>query len=178
MTPAVPASGSNPTRFRAVMSRWATGVSVVTAHDPTGDAGLTVNALLSVSLSPPSVLVSLSTDTDTLPVIERSGYFGASFLASGQRAISERFARTLPSVEKFAGLSLHRGPHGSPLLEGTLAAVECRVISRTPSHDHMLIVGDVVHEETGPDAAPLLYYRSGYAESDGADRLRLPPRHP
>jgi 3-hydroxy-9,10-secoandrosta-1,3,5(10)-triene-9,17-dione monooxygenase reductase component len=178
VTATAPDPTSDPARFRAVMGHWATGVSVVTSHDASGDAGLTVNALLSVSLSPPSVLVSLSTDADTLPVIERSGFFGASFLSAGQRSVSERFARTLPSVEKFAGLALHRGPHGSPLLDGTLAAVECRVVSRAPSHDHVLLVGDVVHEELGPEGSPLLYYRSGYADADGADRLRLPPRHP
>jgi flavin reductase (DIM6/NTAB) family NADH-FMN oxidoreductase RutF len=160
------------------MGRWATGVSVVTAHDGSRDAGLTVNALLSVSLAPPTLLVSLSTDADTLPVLERSGHFGVSFLTADQRAVSERFAQTLPSVEKFGGIPLHRGPHGSPLLDGVLGAAECRVVSRSPTADHVLIVGEVVHEETGPDAAPLLFFRSGYADADGPERLRLPRPRP
>jgi 3-hydroxy-9,10-secoandrosta-1,3,5(10)-triene-9,17-dione monooxygenase reductase component len=167
----------DPTRFRTLMGRWPTGVSVVTAHDASGDAGLTVNALLSISLAPPSVLVSLSSDADTLPIVERSGYFGASFLAASQQSVSERFAQTLPSVEKFAGVLLHRGPHGSPLLDGALGAVECRVTSRAPTFDHVLLVGEVVHEEVGPDTPPLLFFRSGYAEADGPERLRLPSRH-
>lgn len=178
MTPDPSASVRDPSRFRALMARWATGVSVVTAHDASGDAGLTVNALLSVSLTPPSLLVSLSSDADTLPVVVRSGYFGASFLAAGQRSVSERFARTLPSVEKFAGIPFHRGPHGSPILDGALGAVECRVVSHAPTFDHVLVVGEVLHEETGPDASPLLFHRSGYSESDGPEHLRLPPRHP
>jgi 3-hydroxy-9,10-secoandrosta-1,3,5(10)-triene-9,17-dione monooxygenase reductase component len=165
---------SDPARYRALMSRWATGVSVLTAHDEGGDAGLTVNALLSVSLAPPSLLVSISTDADTLPVIERSGHFGVSFLAADQRAVSERFALTLPAGEKFAGIAVHRGPHGSPLLDGALGALECQVVSRTPAYDHVLIVGDVVHDETGRDAPPLLFFRSAYAEAEGAERLRLP----
>jgi flavin reductase (DIM6/NTAB) family NADH-FMN oxidoreductase RutF len=160
------------------MSRWATGVSIVTAHHGTEDAGLTVNALLSVSIAPPSLLVSLSSDADTLPVLERSGHFGVSFLAAGQRALSERFALTLPSAEKFRDVAVHRGPHGSLLLNDALGAVECRVVARLPAHDHVLVVGDVVHEETGPDRAPLLFFRSGYAEPDGPERLRLPPRRP
>jgi flavin reductase (DIM6/NTAB) family NADH-FMN oxidoreductase RutF len=160
------------------MGRWATGVSVVTAHEAAADGGLTVNALLSVSIAPPSVLVSLSKDADTLPMVERSGYFGASFLSTAQRSVSERFARTLPSADKFAGIPRHRGPHGSPLLDGALGAVECRVIARSPILDHVLVVGEVVHEEIGPDALPLLYFRSAYAEADGAERLRLPFRNP
>ncbi|HXQ79552.1 MAG TPA: flavin reductase family protein, partial [Thermoplasmata archaeon] len=78
--------------FRNVMARWATGVSVVTARDGPLDAGLTVNAFLSVSLAPPSVLVSLTEDSDTTPVIERTGLFAVNFLAADQRALSERFA--------------------------------------------------------------------------------------
>ncbi|MGI0131182.1 MAG: flavin reductase family protein [Thermoplasmata archaeon] len=161
-------------RFRALMARWASGVSVVTAHDAAGDAGLTVNALLSVSLAPPSMLVSLSRDTDTLPVLERSGFFGVSFLTVAQRTLSERFARTLPAEEKFRDVGLHRGPHGTALLDATLGAAECRVASRTEAFDHVLVLGEVVHAETGPAAEPLVYVRSGYAEPDGPDRLRLP----
>ena len=160
------------------MGRWVTGVSVVTAHDASGDAGLTVNALLSVSLAPPSVLVSLSHDADTLPVVERGGHFGASFLAAGQRAVSERFARTLPSAEKFAGIPVHRAPHGSPLVDGSLGALECRVVTRVPAFDHVLLVGEVEYEEVGPDDAPLAFFHSEYAEADGPERLRLPVRHP
>jgi flavin reductase (DIM6/NTAB) family NADH-FMN oxidoreductase RutF len=171
VTPAVDAG-----RFRALMARWATGVSVVTAHDAGGDAGLTVNALLSVSLAPASLLVSLSHDADTLPVLERSGYFGVSFLTAAQRSWSERFALTLPAEEKFRGVGVHRGPHQSPLLDGTLGAAECRVVSRTPTYDHVLVVGEVVYEESGVDEAPLLYYRSAYGASDGPDRLHLPRR--
>jgi flavin reductase (DIM6/NTAB) family NADH-FMN oxidoreductase RutF len=176
VTPAPEPTASERDRFRGLMSRWATGVSVVTAHDASGDAGLTVNALLSVSLTPPSVLVSLSNDADTLPILERSGYFGACFLAANQRSLSERFALQRPSVEKFRDVAIHRGPNGTPLLEGGLGALECRVARRLPAYDHVLVLGEVVHLEVGTDAPPLLFYRSGYAEPEGLDRLRLAPR--
>jgi flavin reductase (DIM6/NTAB) family NADH-FMN oxidoreductase RutF len=162
--------------FRTFMSRWATGVSVVTAHHADRDAGLTVNALLSVSLKPPALLVSLSNDVDTLPLIERSGHFGVTFLSADQRPLSERFALTLPSDEKFEGVATHRAPNGSPLLDGGLGGLECRVRSRTPLYDHTLVVGEAIHAEIGIERTPLLFYRSTYAEPDGSDRLRLTPR--
>ncbi len=165
----------DPTGFRHLMARWATGVTVVTAHDDAGDAGLTVNAFLSVSLRPPSVLISLTTDADTVPVIERSRSFAVNLLGAGQRALSERFARTVPSAEKFSGLTFHRGPGGLPLLDGTLGALECHVVAWVPRFDHVLIVGEVTHEETGGDGPPLLFYHSGYGEAEGADRVKLPP---
>lgn len=164
-----------PADFRSLMSRWATGVSVVTAHEAGTDAGMTVNGLLSVSLEPPSLLISLTRDADTTPVIERSGSFAASFLAAEQRAVSERFAKTLPSAEKFVGLPVHRGQTGAPLLDGALGSVECRVVSTTLAFDHALFLGEVVAVELGPDRTPLVFQHSGYAEPDPEGRLRLPP---
>ncbi len=161
--------------FRRFMGRWATGVSVVTAREFEVDAGLTVNALLSVSLAPPSILVSLTRDADTTPLIERSGRFAVSLLASGQRALSERFASTIPPAEKFRDLVFHRGPHGLALLDGALGSLECRVVSHTPAYDHLLILGEVTYEELGPEGAPLLFYRSGYGEASTAETIRLPP---
>jgi 3-hydroxy-9,10-secoandrosta-1,3,5(10)-triene-9,17-dione monooxygenase reductase component len=168
----------DPLQFRRLMGRWATGVSVVTAREGAVDAGLTVNAFLSLSIAPPTLLVSLTHEADTTPIIERTRRFGVSVLAADQREISERFARTTPAEEKFRGLAVHRAPNGVALLDGALAAWECQVTERIPLLDHVLLVGQVVHQEVGRDAEPLLFYRSGYASSDGPDRVRLPSRTP
>ncbi len=161
--------------FRSLMSRWATGVSVVTATDQGHDAGLTVNALLSISLDPPSVLVSLMRGVDTLPVLERAKVFGVSLLSASQRHLSERFARAIPSQEKFEGVAFRRGTTGVPLLEGSLGTLECRLVSMTEVFDHFLLVGEVLGLELGREESPLLFYRSGYATAEGGDRLQLPP---
>jgi flavin reductase (DIM6/NTAB) family NADH-FMN oxidoreductase RutF len=157
------------------MARWATGVAIVTARDGASDAGLTVNALLSVSLVPPSLLISLTRDADTTPVIARSRAFAATFLAADQRELSERFAKTLPPSEKFTGVPVHRGLTGAPLPDGALGSIECRVVSTTPAFDHELFLGEVVAIELGPDRAPLVFQRSGYADAESDGRLRLPP---
>jgi flavin reductase (DIM6/NTAB) family NADH-FMN oxidoreductase RutF len=150
------------TAFRRLMSRWATGVAVVTAREGPQDAGMTVNALLSVALSPPSLLISLAQEADTTPVIERTGAFAVNFLASDQRAVSERFAQTIGPTEKFRDLPLHRGSTGAALLDGTLGSAECRVAAWIPRYDHVLIVGEVVGQEVGRDAPPLIFFGSGY----------------
>jgi flavin reductase (DIM6/NTAB) family NADH-FMN oxidoreductase RutF len=172
------ASSVDAAAFRRLMARWATGVSVLTARDRDVDGGLTVNAFLSLSLNPPAVLVSLMRDVDTLPLVERSRRFGVSFLAADQRPLSERFARMIPAAEKFRGVAFHRGPSGLALLDGTLGALECRVASLTPTYDHVLAVGEVVHQELGRDTPPLVFYRSTYAETEGPDRLRFPSAGP
>jgi flavin reductase (DIM6/NTAB) family NADH-FMN oxidoreductase RutF len=171
----IPQSASaDPGQFRRLMARWATGVSVVTAQDDGKDDGLTVNSFLSVSLSPPRVLVSIMTDADAWGTIRRSKAFAVSILSASQRAISERFAQHLPSDEKFAGIPFHRGITRAALLDGTLAQFECDVAQEIDAGDHTLFLGRVIAADEGVDAPPLLFYRSGYAEAESGDRMRLP----
>ncbi len=182
MTPAAtppPPAAADPEPFRRLMAAWATGVSVVTARSGTEDAGLTVNAFLSVALDPPTVLISLTRDADTVPLLEASGAFAVNLLASDQRALSERFARAIPPAEKFRDLPVRRGATGAALLDGTLGALEARVLRRVEVADHRLYLGAVVALHPGREARPLLFFRSGYAEEEGTAALRLPaPRRP
>lgn len=160
--------------FRALMARWPTGVAVVSARDGEDDGGLTVSSFVSLSLSPPAVLVSLMRFVDSLPMVERSRRFAVSFLRTEQRAVSERFARTVPSAEKFRGLAVHRSPNGLAIPDGVLGALECRVTSFLPIFDHVLVVGEVVWQEVAAEGLPLVYYHSGYGEADPAGHLALP----
>jgi 3-hydroxy-9,10-secoandrosta-1,3,5(10)-triene-9,17-dione monooxygenase reductase component len=169
-----PPRHADTARFRRLMARWATGVSVVTAHAAGRDDGLTVNSFISVSLEPPRVLISIMTDSDTLTTIRQSQAFAVNVLAANQRGISERFAKRIPSTEKFAGIALHRGETGAALLDGAMAMFECQVAQEIDVGDHVLFLGGAVALEEGPDAPPLLFYRSGYAEAEPDERLHLP----
>ena len=168
MTAAVP-----PAQFRALMARWATGVGVLTAREGGTDYGLTVNAFLSVALEPPTVLVSLQDTADSTPIVERTGAFAVNLLAHDQRALSERFARTTPPAAKFDGLELARGATGAALLGGTIGALEATVRGIHAVADHRLFVGEVVALHRGREVAPLVFYRSRYATSDGRATLTL-----
>ncbi|MCI4348872.1 MAG: flavin reductase family protein [Thermoplasmata archaeon] len=166
--------------FRRLMARWPTGVAVVTAREKDHDYGLTVNALLSVSLEPPTLLISLTEIADTTPVIARTGAFGVSFLSAAQRDLSDRFARTIPPEEKFRELAFVRGTLGPALLQGATATLECRVRQTVPLLDHTLFAGEVVAVGPGEDATPLVFHRSSYGEAAGETSVKLPaagPRH-
>jgi flavin reductase (DIM6/NTAB) family NADH-FMN oxidoreductase RutF len=176
--PAAPSGTGAAVPFRRLMSRWATGVSVVTTRRGTDDFGLTVNAFLSVAVEPPTVLVSLTHDADSTPAIAASGTYAVNFLAYDQRELSERFARAIEPPEKFAGLTLGRGPTEAPLLPSTLGALEAKVVERIDLADHRLFVGEVVALHPGRDVPPLLFFGSHYAESDGGRSLLLPAPPP
>src|SRR3954470_21081547 len=106
-----------PDRFRTVMGRFPTGVTVVTAMGPEGPVGMTANAVASLSLDPLLLLVCFDHGARTLRVVREAGRFGVNVLARGQEERARRFAGKLPEAEKFAGVPFSLDD-GVPVLEG------------------------------------------------------------
>jgi flavin reductase (DIM6/NTAB) family NADH-FMN oxidoreductase RutF len=145
-------------KFRTVMGHFSTGVTVVASRKPNGDpVGLTVNAFTSVSLEPPTVLVSLHKDADGHDPILAAGRFGVSILSAEQSELAYRFSHDDPG-DRFGGLDVEEGPLGSPLIKGALAWLECRVRDVFPGGDHDIIIGEVV-DCGGREGDPLLFFR-------------------
>jgi flavin reductase (DIM6/NTAB) family NADH-FMN oxidoreductase RutF len=152
----------DPDTFRAVLGRFASGVTVVTTRDPDGvDHGMTVSAFCSASLVPPLVLVCVDRAASTLPALERGTHFAVNILAQGQEALSRRFA--WQDVNRFDGVGYTRGITGAVLLDDALAWLECRIVARHPTGDHVVVVGEVEAADARAER-PLLYYRGGYAQ--------------
>lgn len=152
----------DPDTFRAVLGRFASGITVVTARDDTGrDHGMTISAFCSVSLEPPLVLLCVAHLASTHDVLMRQERFGVSVLSSGQEALSRRFAD--PDSDRFEGIGYTRGESGVVLLDDALAHLECAVVQRHDAGDHTIIVGEV-ERAAAHQHRPLLYYRGGYAQ--------------
>jgi flavin reductase (DIM6/NTAB) family NADH-FMN oxidoreductase RutF len=152
----------DPDAFRAVMGRFATGVTVVTTTDADGLAhGMTVSAFASVSLQPPLIVACIDQAASMHDVLADSEYFAINVLASNQEPIARRFADT--GAQRFEGIGYRSGENGAPILNDVLAFVECRLISATPTGDHTVIIGETVATAVR-DGRPLLYYRGGFAQ--------------
>ena len=153
----------DPDTFRAVLGRFASGVTVVTTADEQGhDHGMTVSAFCSVSLDPPLVLVCIDQAASMHDMLQPERPFAVNVLSAGQEALSRRFASGDPP-NRFDGLGYHRGLTGVPLLEDVLAWLEARVEARLPQGDHTIVVGRV-ETAAARQERPLLYYRGGYAQ--------------
>jgi flavin reductase (DIM6/NTAB) family NADH-FMN oxidoreductase RutF len=147
--------------FRAVLGRFASGITVITARDAQGTPhGMTVSAFSSLSLDPPLVLVCIATDATMAPVLAQAETYGVNMLCAGQEPLSRRFAGKMD--DRFAGIGYRNGELGAPVLDDVLAWMQCRIVARHPAGDHVIVVGHVEHAGTG-DGKPLLYYRGGYA---------------
>ncbi len=149
-----------PDEYRAILSRFASGVTVVTARRDDELSGMTVSAFCSVSLQPPLVLVSLADGKPTTDLVKATGWYGVNVLAGDQAWVSERFAYTEPDV-RFDGVEWSAGPNGVPLLAGTIGSLECRVHSVVAAGDHHLVIGEVVHAATS-EGLPVVYTQRGY----------------
>lgn len=147
--------------FKEAMSRFASGVTVVTTEHEGVLFGMTVASFASLSLHPPLVLVCVAKAAKSHEAIRATGKFGVSILASTQAELSGRFASKVE--DKFAGVSYHLGENGVPLLDGAVCTLECRVHDQFVSGDHSIFTGEVLEAHV-TDAAPLAYYRSSYRE--------------
>lgn len=146
--------------FRTALGRYATGVTVVTTAGPDGaPIGLTVSSFNSVSLNPPLVLWSLSLGSSSLAAFEQCERYVVNVLSADQIALARRFA-TGRTPDRFAGLTAHHAPGGTPMLDGHCAAwFECRNRSRYVEGDHVIMVGEV--ERCGHSGEPPLVFHAG-----------------
>jgi 3-hydroxy-9,10-secoandrosta-1,3,5(10)-triene-9,17-dione monooxygenase reductase component len=166
-----PATEIEPGVFRRVMGHFVTGVSVVTALDGERPFGITVNALSSVSLQPPLVMVALDRRRFLTPVVRAGGRYAVNILSEDQQVLSDCFAGApvTPGREDFCGAAWHPGPTGLPLLDGAIATLECTVVETFSAGDHDLFIGQVdTLGSHGRDAMPLLYYRRRYLRIEHA----------
>jgi flavin reductase (DIM6/NTAB) family NADH-FMN oxidoreductase RutF len=150
----------DPRELRNVMGHFATGVTIITTKDKTGKPfGLTANAFSSLSLTPPLVLVCVDKAVDCYACFEDSKVFAVNFLGEEQEQLSRRFATK--GIEKFEGVACRVGELGTPLLEGTLGYIECKVVNSYDGGDHTIYVGEI-HGASASGDRPLLFFKGKY----------------
>lgn len=149
-----------PDRFRELLGRFATGVTVVTTVDGEGKpAGMTASAVSAVSLEPPLLSVCVNRATEFCGILSRSLRFAVNVLAEEQEDLSRRFATE--GIDRFAGVSYRICSAGLPVLDGVVAHIWCEVEEAKDAGDHVVFFGRVVGGEVY-DRLPLLHFRSSY----------------
>ncbi len=151
-----------PDEFRSALSRFASGITVVTSRAAAGDLhGITVSAFCSVSLQPPLILVCIEKTTGSHAAIKETDFLVVNFLAAGEDEMSERFS--LPFADKFEGVDYREGIGGVPVLNNALVTLECRVKNGYDGGDHTIFVGEV-EKVSIRDGNPLVYFHGNYRD--------------
>ncbi|TWE09336.1 flavin reductase family protein [Rudaeicoccus suwonensis] len=151
--------------YRQMMGRLVTGVSVVTTRVGEVDHAMTVNALMSVSLEPVLMAVSIEREARFHDAVVAAGVWGMSILPDTARGAAAWLAtRGRPLHGQLARIPHHDGPlTGMPLIDGALGTAECRTVNTVPAGDHTLLIGHVlsvaISEHPG---SALVYYRGDF----------------
>jgi flavin reductase (DIM6/NTAB) family NADH-FMN oxidoreductase RutF len=150
------------------MRRLVGGVSVITAGSGSDVSGMTVTSVSSLSVDPPSLIVSVNRASSSWPLLRRHRYFGVNILNADQLDIAERFAGKdgLKGAERFAGAEWIERASGARLLSGALAAIECEAEEIIERHSHAIIIGRALHVELSADDAALAYWQGNYVAID------------
>jgi len=171
--------------FRGAMRHLAGGVSVITAGRGRDISGMTVTSVSSLSVDPPTLIVSINREASSWPLVKRYGFFGVNILTSDQIDIAERFTGKggLKGAARFAGADWTTRASGVPLLVGALAAIDCEVEDVVERHSHAIVIGRVLDVAVSGRTAALAYWQGRYVAIDqDEDAVRLaevsvPVRH-
>jgi 3-hydroxy-9,10-secoandrosta-1,3,5(10)-triene-9,17-dione monooxygenase reductase component len=136
-------------------------VAIVTCQGSGGPAGLTTNAVTSLSLEPLLLLVCFDNSSRTLPVVREARRFAVNILRAGQEDLAAAFASKRIAEEKFESVT-HTVAHGVPVLDGALAWVACDLVELLPGGDHTIGIGSVI-DGSASEGEPLVFFRGGYA---------------
>ena len=154
--------------FRKAMRQLTGGVSVITAGKGRDISGMTVTSVSSLSVDPPSLIVSLNRESSSWPLVKRYGFFGVNILTSDHVDIAERFTGKggLKGAERFAGAQWTTRASGVPLLADALAAIDCEVEDVVERHSHAIVIGRVLDAAVSVRTAALAYWQGRYVAID------------
>ena len=145
------------------MGRFPSGVAVVTVNAAGQELGLTVGTFVSLSLEPQLVGFGIRREAALHELLREAGAFGVSLLAGGQEALAQHFARGVPPIALWEGISRRPGAEtGATLLAGALGWLEARLASAQPAGDHTWFVGEVLGTELGSNSGPLVHVGGGF----------------
>jgi flavin reductase (DIM6/NTAB) family NADH-FMN oxidoreductase RutF len=162
--------------FREAMSHLAATVVMVTTKIDGKPWALTISACCSVSANPPMILISLGSGTASAEAIREQGFFGVSIL--GQHQLEAARAGALPGVPKFAERFCRPedvegepadGSTRTPVLQGAVAHLDCRVARTVDVADHTVFFAEVRDVVLSPGVPPLIYWGRDYTAIERGD---------
>ncbi|MEO8496604.1 MAG: flavin reductase family protein [Planctomycetota bacterium] len=151
----------DPKEQRRILGKFATGVTVASTKVGDETWGMTANAVTSLSLDPPLVILCVQKDAHSRDKFEEGGCFALNILSAQQQELSDRFAFKGP--KDFSGLETTTAETGAPILKDALGWVDCKLKEILPGGDHDIFIGEIVAGGASDEGAPLLYYGGKYA---------------
>ena len=156
-------------QFKDSMRHLAGAVSVITVGRGEDRTGFTATSVSSLSIEPPSVLVSLNRNSSSWPVLQRYGTFAVNVLAHDQQHIADRFAGRggIKGNERYQGADWQELVTGTSALSDALTVLDCELDEAIDRHSHSILIGRVRAITVRGEAQPLLYWHGAYRHLTG-----------
>lgn len=155
-----------PADFLGAMRYFAAGCTIIATSDGTERAGLTATAICSVTGEPPRLLVCINRNVRAHSIIVDSGTLSVNVLSEAQEGLARRFAGMVKDVcgeDRFLEGEWVEGRLGAPVLSGSLASFDCRVVEAIPASTHTIFICEVVGVESDGEVSPLLFFNRAFA---------------
>jgi flavin reductase (DIM6/NTAB) family NADH-FMN oxidoreductase RutF len=144
------------------MRYWPHGVSVLAVDHDGNRMGVTLSSLVSLSLEPPLIGISVGKQASVYELLRQSGAFSISMLGSDQEDVARQFAAGRPPIVHWQGVETREGRF-APLIEGALGWIEARTVGEHDVGDHTFFVAEPVAVEQGPARNALVYRDRSYS---------------
>jgi len=148
--------------FRSAMAAMGATVCVVSSRLGDEMVGRTVTSVLSLSIAPPSILVSIDIASRLAEIVAQTKIFSIAMLSDGQSEVADAFAGRLDPADRFGAGTWSAWPSGNPMLMEAVSTFDCEVIGSMETGTHMLFAGAIVQAETITSRSPLIWQRHGY----------------
>ena len=149
----------NSSLFKSIMSKFVTGVTIITIKNNNNYIGKTVNSFASISLDPPLVLFSLEKKSSFIKDYAKSSFFGINILSRNQKKLSIYFSKVKP---KWEDIKFFLSKNNNPLIEGSIANLNCKKIKTINQGDHIIFICKILEGQINTKLRPLVYLNSNY----------------
>jgi len=148
-----------PSIFKSVMSKFTTGVTIITVNNNNNFIGKTVNSFTSVSQNPPLVMFSLEKKSSSLKDYVESLFFGINILSRKQKKLSIYFSKLKPN---WGDTKFFLSKNNIPLIEGSIANLNCKKLKTINQGDHIIFICKILECKISTKLKPLVYINSNY----------------
>ncbi len=145
----------NISKYKKVLSKYATGITVVTKQSKNSlITGITVNSFVSISLKPAYISWSLDKTASSYKKFNNLKFFNIHILSSKQTDVSNYFS-SKNEIKKNSIIMKN-------LLKYNLAELNCKTLKKINIGDHLFFVAKVLNFKLKNEKKPLIYFASKY----------------
>lgn len=145
--------------FKLALSKFATGLTIISINTDKEFIGKTVNSFASLSLNPPLVLFSIDKKSTSLQLYKKAKYIGINILSSNQKNLSENFAKNKP---EWNDIKIFLTKNNIPMIKNSVANIDCEKIKMISQGDHLIFICKVNEIQIDKNKKPLIYLNSKY----------------